>query len=129
MNAPDPQAFKAAMRDQWDRSAQGWNDHAAPIGVVAGPRHRCHARDGRRTPRRAGSRRGRRRRRADTDHRRARRPFGFVLATDLSPAIVALAQANALRAGHGQVRVQVADGENLSASSRRALTRRSAGSA
>ena len=40
-------------------------------------------------------------------------PTGSVLATDLSPAIVALAQANAERAGHRNVRTQVADGESL----------------
>jgi ubiquinone/menaquinone biosynthesis C-methylase UbiE len=38
-------------------------------------------------------------------------PWGFVLTTDLSPAIVALAQVNAQRAGHRQLQIQVADGE------------------
>jgi ubiquinone/menaquinone biosynthesis C-methylase UbiE len=113
MNAPDPQAFKAAMRDQWDRSAQGWNDHAAPIGAwlaratdamleMAGVRPGARVLDvaagaGEQTltiAERVGS-------------------SGFVLATDLSPAIVALAQANAQRAGYGHVRAQVADGERL----------------
>ncbi|MBC7939726.1 MAG: class I SAM-dependent methyltransferase, partial [Chitinophagaceae bacterium] len=40
-------------------------------------------------------------------------PTGRVLATDLSPAILALARDNAARAGHTHVRTQVADGEDL----------------
>ena len=28
---PDTQAFKTAVREQWDRSAQGWNDHTSEI--------------------------------------------------------------------------------------------------
>lgn len=113
MNAPDLQAFKAAMRDQWDRSAQGWNDHAAPIGAwlaratdamleMAGVGPGARVLDVA-----AGS--------GDQTLTIADRvgPSGFVLATDLSPAIVALAQANAQRVGHSHVQFQVADGENL----------------
>ena len=40
-------------------------------------------------------------------------PQGHVLATDLSPEILALAQQNALRASYKQVVAQVADGEDL----------------
>lgn len=113
MNAPDPQAFKAAMRDQWDRAAQGWNDHAAPIGAwlaaatdamleMAGVRPGARVLDVA-----AGA--------GEQTLTIAERvgPSGFVLATDLSPAIVALAQANAQRAGHRHVQVRVADGEQL----------------
>jgi SAM-dependent methyltransferase len=113
MSAPDPQAFKAAMRDQWDRSAQGWNNHAAPIGAwlaratdamleMAGVGPGARVLDVA-----AGS--------GEQTLTIAERvgPSGFVLATDLSPAIVALAQANAQRAGHSHVQVQVADGEHL----------------
>ena len=113
MSAPDPQAFKAAMRDQWDRSAQGWNNHAAPIGAwlaratdamleMAGVGPGARVLDVA-----AGS--------GEQTLTIAERvgPSGFVLATDLSPAIVALAQANAQRAGHSHVQVQVADGEQL----------------
>lgn len=113
MNAPESQAFKAAMRDQWDRSAPGWNDHAAPIGAwlaratdamleMAGVRSGARVLDVA-----AGS--------GEQTLTIAERvgPSGFVLATDLSPAIVALAQANAQRAGHHHVQAQVADGENL----------------
>lgn len=113
MNAPNPQAFKAAMREQWDRSAQGWNDHAAPIGAwLAGATDAMLEMAGVRPGARvldvaAGA--------GEQTLTIAERvgPSGFVLATDLSPAIVALAQANAQRAGHRHVRVQVADGEQL----------------
>jgi SAM-dependent methyltransferase len=40
-------------------------------------------------------------------------PNGYVLATDMSPAILEFAQANARRAGYGNVETLVADGENL----------------
>jgi SAM-dependent methyltransferase len=40
-------------------------------------------------------------------------PQGFVLATDLSPAILEFAKGNALRAGYENVETQVADGESL----------------
>jgi ubiquinone/menaquinone biosynthesis C-methylase UbiE len=40
-------------------------------------------------------------------------PTGYVLATDLSPAILEFAMGNARRAGFGNVETQVADGENL----------------
>lgn len=113
MNASDLQAFKAAMRDQWDRSAPGWNNHAALIGAwlaratdamleMAGVGPGARVLDVA-----AGS--------GEQTLTIADRvgPSGFVLATDLSPAIVALAQANAQRAGHSHVQVQVADGEQL----------------
>ena len=111
--SPEQQAFKAAMRTQWDQSAQGWNDHAAQIGAwlacgteamleMAGVEPGARVLDvaagaGEQTLR-VAERVGR---------------TGFVLATDLSPAIVALAQANAVHAGHHNVRTQVADGESL----------------
>ncbi len=44
---------------------------------------------------------------------RAVGPRGHVLATDLSPAILALARANAARAGYVHVETRVADGEDL----------------
>jgi SAM-dependent methyltransferase len=109
----DPQALKAATRQQWDGCAEGWNHHAPRIrawlavateamldmaGVAPGLRVLDVA---------AGS--------GDQTLDIAARvgPQGCVLATDLSPAILALAQRNAAQAGHAQVHVQVADGENL----------------
>ncbi len=107
------QAFKSAMRAQWDTAAPGWNAHTADIrawlrrpteamclmaGVTAGSRVLDVA---------AGA--------GDQTLTVAELvgPRGHVLATDLSPAIVALAQQNAARAGFSQVQTRVADGEDL----------------
>jgi SAM-dependent methyltransferase len=111
--ALDPIAFKAALREQWDRSAAGWNAHAPQIRAwlatateamldmaAIGPRSRV-------LDVAAGS--------GDQTLDIAARvgPDGCVLATDLSPAILALAQRNAERAGHRNVETKVADGERL----------------
>jgi SAM-dependent methyltransferase len=110
---PDPQAFKAAMRDQWDRSATGWNHHTAAIrewlrlptdamldmaGVTSGMAVLDVA---------AGS--------GDQTLDIARRvgPKGRVLATDLSPNILALALQNAQQAGLNNVKTLVADAEDM----------------
>ena len=109
----DPEAFKAATRDQWDRSAKGWNDHTPAIrawlrratdamiemaGIRPGDRVLDIA---------AGS--------GDQTLDIAARvgPAGRVLATDLSPGILAIAQENARRAGLQQIETLVADGEHL----------------
>jgi len=108
------QAFKASMRAQWDTAASGWNAHTAEIrawlqkptdamcrmaGVRAGARVLDVA---------AGS--------GDQTLAVAQEvgAQGYVLATDLSPAIVALARDNAARAGFAHVETRVADGEDLS---------------
>lgn len=107
------QAFKASMRDQWDHAAAGWNAHTADIsawlrlptdamcrmaGVKAGFRVLDVA---------AGS--------GEQTLAIAQQvgPRGQVLATDLSPALVALARDNLARAGLAQVETRVADGEDL----------------
>jgi SAM-dependent methyltransferase len=109
----DPQAFKAATRDQWEKAAQGWNDQTPNIrawlreptqamlnmaGIQAGQRVLDVA---------AGA--------GDQTLDIARRvgPQGSVLATDLSPAILELAKANAAGAGYRNVQTRVADGESL----------------
>ncbi len=109
----DSAAFKASMRVQWDRAAAGWNAQQALInswlrepteamcrmaGVATGSRVLDVA---------AGA--------GDQSLRLAQRvgPRGAVLATDLSPAIVALARDNAKRAGFDHVETRVADGEDL----------------
>ncbi len=109
----DPRTFKAALREQWDTSAAGWNAHAPQIrawlatateamldlaGIGPGTRVLDVA---------AGS--------GDQTLDIAQRvgTGGYVLATDLSPAILALAKENATRAGHGNVETRVADGESL----------------
>lgn len=111
--APDPQAFKAAVRMQWDQSARGWNEHTPQIrdwlrhatdamldmaGVAPGMRVLDVA---------AGA--------GDQTLDIARRvgAQGKVLATDLSPAILELAQENAARAGLRNVQTLAADGESL----------------
>ena len=112
-SALDPRALKVATRNQWEQAAAGWNDHTPAIrawlrvatqamldmaGIAPGSRVLdVAAGAGDQTldiAERVGSR-------------------GFVLATDLSPAILALAKGNALRAGYGNVATRVADGESL----------------
>jgi SAM-dependent methyltransferase len=110
---PNPLAFKTAVREQWNRSAQGWNDHSSEIrawlrqatdamlnmaGVSPGAAVLDVA---------AGA--------GDQTLDIARRvgPKGRVLATDLSEAILALAQKNAEQAGFHNVQTLAADGENL----------------
>ena len=100
----------------WDKAAQGWNSNAALIrvwladatvamldaaGVKAGNRVLDIA---------AGA--------GDQTLDIARRvgAAGYVLATDISPRIVALAQANARHAGMTQVDTRVADAQTLGAS-------------
>jgi ubiquinone/menaquinone biosynthesis C-methylase UbiE len=115
MNAPifDKQAFKAEVRSHWNAAARGWNAHSPEIrawlrtatdamiamaGVAPGSRVLDVA---------AGA--------GDQTRDLAERvgPSGSVVATDLSPAIVALAQARAQRGGFGWVECRVADGEDL----------------
>jgi ubiquinone/menaquinone biosynthesis C-methylase UbiE len=101
------------MRAQWDRSATGWDRHTAAIrawlhqptdamldmaGVAPGAAVLDVA---------AGA--------GDQTLDIARRvgPTGRVLATDLSPVILALAQHNAQQAGLRNVQTLVADGEDL----------------
>ncbi len=113
ITAQDTQAFKTAVREQWDRSADGWNDHTSEIrawlrqasdamldmaGIVPGASVLDVA---------AGA--------GDQTLDIAQRigPQGRVLATDLSPGILALAQKNARQAGFNNVQTQVVDGEDL----------------
>jgi SAM-dependent methyltransferase len=109
----DTQAFKLRARAQWDRSAQGWNDHTPQIREwlrsatdamldMAAVRPGASVLDVA-----AGT--------GDQSLDIARRvgSTGRVLATDLSPSILALAQSNAVRAGLVNVTTMVADGEEL----------------
>ncbi|RQP24427.1 class I SAM-dependent methyltransferase [Piscinibacter terrae] len=106
-------APKTAARDQWDRAAPGWDRHTPVIrqwlrtatdtmlnmaGVAPGASVLDVA---------AGA--------GDQTLDIARRvgTEGSVLATDFSPAILALAQQRAHDAGFAQVRTLVADGEHL----------------
>ncbi len=101
------------MRAQWDSAAAGWNAHGADIRawlqepteamcLMAGVRPGARVLDVA-----AGS--------GDQALAVAQQvgAQGYVLATDLSPASVALARDNAARAGFKQVETRVADGEDL----------------
>lgn len=109
----DETPFKVAMRAQWNTAAPGWHAHTASIrewlsvptdamcrmaGVTTGSRVLdVAAGAGEQTlcvARLVGSR-------------------GHVLATDLSPAILALARENVDGAGFANVAIRVADGEDL----------------
>ena len=107
------QAFKAQMRAQWDSAAAGWNAHTADIRVwlqkpteamcrMAGVRAGSRVLD---VAAGAGDQ--------TLAVAQAVGAQGYVLATDLSPAIVALARDNAVRAGFAHVETRVADGEDL----------------
>lgn len=111
--SPGGQVLKASMRAQWDTAAAGWNAHTADIRAwlqrptdamcrMAGVRPGARVLDVA-----AGS--------GDQTLAVAQAvgAQGHVLATDLSPAIVALARDNAARAGFAQVETRVADGEDL----------------
>ena len=111
--APDLQSFKSAVRDQWDKSAEGWNDHTPIIRAWLGSATqammdkaniRLHSRV---LDVAAGA--------GDQTLDIAKRvgPLGFVMATDLSPVILELAKTNATRAGYMNVDTLVADGENM----------------
>ncbi len=109
----DPPSFKAASRRQWDDSAAGWDAHTTAIGAwlrqttdamlsMAGVAEGSRVLDVA-----AGA--------GDQTLDLARRvgPSGAVVATDLSPAIVALARERMRRGGLAQVECRVADGEDL----------------
>ena len=108
----DPKAFKVATRNQWEQAAQGWNDQAPNIRAwlraatdamldMAGVRPGARVLD---VAAGAGDQ--------TLDIAARVGPQGAVVATDLSPAILALARANARAAGYGNVETRVADGES-----------------
>ena len=105
--------FKAATREQWDRHAKGWNNSGAQIrnwlcASTAAMLEMAEIGPGARVLDVAAGA-------GDQTLDIAQRvgASGSVLATDLSPAILEFAQANAQRAGHRNVETMVADGENL----------------
>lgn len=111
--AIDPQVFKTATRNQWEQAARGWNDHTPQIRAwlrpataamldMAGIRPGARVLD---VAAGAGDQ--------TLDIAARVGPSGFVVATDLSPAILEFARENARQAGHRNVATQVADGERL----------------
>jgi SAM-dependent methyltransferase len=111
----DPQAFKAATRNQWEKAAAGWNDHTPQIrawlrNATDAMLDMADIKPGARVLDVAAGA-------GDQTLDIAERvgPDGYVLATDFSPAILQLAKVNAARAGYGNVETRVADGEALQA--------------
>jgi SAM-dependent methyltransferase len=109
----NPEQFKAATRDQWNKSAQGWNDQTPQIRAWLAEATRtmldlAQVKPGSRVLDVAAGA-------GDQTIDVARRvgPNGSVLATDLSAAIIALAQQNAVHAGLTNVETKAADGEDL----------------
>lgn len=109
----DPQAFKLSTRSQWEIAARGWNGQAPRIRAwlrgatdamldMAGVKPGCRVLD---VAAGAGDQT------LDIAERVGER--GFVLATDLSPAILEFAKDNALRAGYRNVQTREADAERL----------------
>jgi len=108
-----PHAFKSEVREQWDRSATGWDAHTPAIRgwlaqATAAMVEMAGVREGARVLDVAAGA-------GDQTLDIARRigPHGFVLATDLSPAMVELAAQRAAHAGMPQVATSQADGEAL----------------
>jgi ubiquinone/menaquinone biosynthesis C-methylase UbiE len=106
-------AAKDAMRQQWDRMAQGWSDSSAVVRpwlhdatqamlTMAGVKPGAHVLD---VAAGAGDQ--------TIDIAERVGPEGFVLATDLSPEILRYAARNAAQAGHCNVETNVSDGERL----------------
>ncbi len=112
-SALDPTAMKKTSRAQWDRCASGWNDKSSIIrewlhlatGLMfdmAGLRPGLRVLD---VAAGAGDQ--------TLDIAKRVAPGGYVLATDLSPKIMALAAENARRSGLSSIDTLVADGEAL----------------
>jgi ubiquinone/menaquinone biosynthesis C-methylase UbiE len=109
----DATTFKAAMRAQWDKSADGWNDNTGLIRAWLNlPTDAMLAMADLRTGMRvldvaagAGDQ--------SLDIAEQVGQSGSVLATDLSPAILACATANAAARGLRNIETHVADAEDL----------------
>ncbi|MCW5772823.1 MAG: class I SAM-dependent methyltransferase [Rhodospirillaceae bacterium] len=113
MEAGRNDAAKAAVRAQWDRHAQGWNEHRAAIaewlrGATDAMLAMAEVRPGARVLDVAA---GAGDQTLDIARRVGER--GFVLATDLSPAILDFAREQARRAGLRHVETRASDGETL----------------
>jgi SAM-dependent methyltransferase len=103
----------ASMREQWDRAAQGWHDSSAVIRPwlqqatqamleMAGVKSGSHVLD---VAAGAGDQ--------TLDVAERVGPGGYVLATDLSPEILAFAAQQAAAAGHHHIETRVSDGQAL----------------
>jgi len=109
----DPVAFKETTRNQWDGAAEAWNRWAPLLTRWLGPATEMmldmtNVQSGSRVLDVAAGA-------GDQTLAAARRtgPSGYVLATDLSPAILEHAARNAKQAGFDHVETLVKDGEAL----------------
>ena len=109
----DPIAFKETTRQQWDTASLAWDRWGHLLSRWLGPATELmldmtHVSEGSRVLDVAAGA-------GEQTMAVARRvgPKGSVLATDLSPKILALAAANAKRAGYSNVDTLVTDGEML----------------
>jgi ubiquinone/menaquinone biosynthesis C-methylase UbiE len=105
--------LKAATCEQWSKAAESWDQNGPKIRNWLGNAtdamlNMANVRSGARVLDVAAGA-------GDQTLEIARRigPTGFVLATDLSAAILRFAEINACRAGFGNIEFRVADGENL----------------
>lgn len=112
-NVFDPMAYKATTRAQWEGAADAWNRWSPLLDRWLGPATEmmldmADVQTGSRVLDVAAGAGGQ-------TMAAARRvgPTGYVLATDLSPAILQHAAANARLAGFGHVDTVVKDGEEL----------------
>src|SRR5258708_24628084 len=109
----DPIAYKRTTREQWETAAEAWHRWGPTLQTWLGPATErlldlagaasgCRVLDVA-----AGA--------GDQSLQTAARvgPGGSVLATDISPAILAFAAAEATRAGHTNVATRPLDGESL----------------
>lgn len=110
----DPVAYKDTTREQWQSAADAWNAWGPFLRSWLGPATEtmldmATLKAGDRVLDVAAGA-------GDQTLQAAERvgPTGYVLATDISPAILAFAKQNADADGYGWVATQVADGENLS---------------
>ncbi len=109
----DTVAFKASTRDQWNAAASGWNAHGPAIRSWLRPATEamCHLTEIRRGHHVLDIAAGAGDQTLDIAARVG--PEGRVVATDISPAILSHAKANATNAGYHNVETIVADGEAL----------------
>ncbi|HTR56380.1 MAG TPA: methyltransferase domain-containing protein [Kofleriaceae bacterium] len=109
----DPIQYKTTTRDQWDRAAEAWHRWGPTLGAWLGPATErmldlAGVAPGQRVLDVAAGA-------GEQTQTIARRvgPGGSVLATDLSPRILELADADARRAGLANVTTRAMDGEHL----------------
>jgi SAM-dependent methyltransferase len=109
----DPERYKESTREQWQAAAEAWNRWGPQLARWLGPATEVMLdlagvrRDSRVLDIAAGS--------GGQTLAAARRvgPAGRVLATDVAPAILDFADANARAAGYANVATRVMDGEHL----------------